>query len=168
MEDILRARIVVDERVYDNEFADVKTDAGKRPVSYDKHGVILGAIRAMWARNKGLRKPDDLVFAERVGKKLDRHNLLHRHLKPVGESVSLEKTIDFRCFRTTHARLMPRFGARPEVAGDNMGHSGSSGSIRSMCIQRRDGASALKPHPRSLKPCSQNRTGKEGKEPRFR
>lgn len=127
--DILADRIVVDERVYDNEFDDVKTDAGKREVPYDKHGVILGAIRAMWARNKEFRKPNDLVFANRVGKALDRHNLLHRHVKPVAERLGLDRTIDFRSFRTMHASLMRRFGARLEVARDNMGHAGSSGSI---------------------------------------
>jgi len=127
--DILRDRIVVDERVYDNEFDDVKTDAGRREVPYDKHGIILGAIRQMWDHNKKFRKPDDLVFANRVGRALDRHNLLHRHVKPVAERLGLSKTMDFRSFRTMHASLMRRFGARLEVARDNMGHAGSSGSI---------------------------------------
>ena len=63
--DILRDRIVVDERVYDNEFDDVKTEAGKREVPFDKHGVILAAVQRMWARNKKFRKPDDLIFANR-------------------------------------------------------------------------------------------------------
>jgi len=127
--DILRDRIVVDERVYDNEFDEVKTDAGKREVPFDKHGVLLAAVQRMWASNKMFRKPEDLVFANKVGKPLDRHNLLNRHLKPVAEKLGLPKTIDFRSFRTMHASLMRRFGARLEVARDNMGHAGSSGSI---------------------------------------
>jgi integrase len=127
--DILRDRIVVDERVYDNEFDDVKTDAGKREVPFDKHGVILAAVQRMWASNKEFRKPDDLIFANRSGNALDRHNLLHRHVKPVAEKLGIQKTIDFRSFRTMHASLMRRFGARLEVARDNMGHAGSSGSI---------------------------------------
>lgn len=127
--DILCDRIVVNERVYDNEFDEVKTAAGKREVPYDKHGVILGAIRQMWGRNKTFRQPDDLVFANRVGKPLDRHNLLHRQVKPVAEALGMPRTIDFRSFRTMHASLMRRFGARLEVARDNMGHAGSSGSI---------------------------------------
>jgi integrase len=57
--DILRDRIVIDERVYDDEFDDVKTDAGKREVPFDKHGVILAAVKRMWAANKMFRKPDD-------------------------------------------------------------------------------------------------------------
>ena len=127
--DILRDRIVVDERVYDDEFDDVKTEAGKREVPFDKHGVILAAIQRMWVRNKTFRKPDDLVFANREGKALDRHNLLHRHVKPVAESLGVDRTVDFRSFRTMHASLMRRYGARLEVARDNMGHAGSTGSI---------------------------------------
>jgi integrase len=127
--DILRDRIVVDERVYDDEFDEVKTFAGDREVPFDRHGVILAAIQRMWASNKKFRRPDDLVFANRLGRPLDRHNLLHRHLKPVAVKLGLPPTIDFRSFRTMHASLMRRFGARLEVARDNMGHAGTSGSI---------------------------------------
>jgi len=74
--DILCDLIVVDERVYDDEFDDVKTEAGKREVPFDKHGVILAAVLRMWASNKKFRKRDDLVFANKFGKPLDRHNLL--------------------------------------------------------------------------------------------
>jgi integrase len=127
--DILRDRIVVDERVYDNEFDEVKTDASKREVPFDKHGIFLTAVQRMWASNQKFRKSDNLAFANEVGKPLDRHNLLNRHVKPVAEKLGLPKTIDFRSFRTMHASLMRRFGARLEVARDNMGHAGSSGNI---------------------------------------
>jgi integrase len=127
--DILPDRIIVDERVYDDEFDDVKTEAGEREVPFDRHGVILGAIQVMWDRNKDFRKPDDLVFANAKGNPLDRHNLLHRHLKPVATKLGLPTTIDFRSFRTMHASLMRRMGGRLEVARDNMGHAGSTGSI---------------------------------------
>jgi integrase len=50
--DILPDRIVIDERVYDNEFDDVKTEAGEREVPFDRHGVVLGAIKVMWERNQ--------------------------------------------------------------------------------------------------------------------
>jgi hypothetical protein len=50
-------------------------------------------------------------------------------VKPVAEKLGLPKTIDFRSFRTMHASLMRRYGARLEVARDNMGHAGSTGSI---------------------------------------
>jgi hypothetical protein len=98
-------------------------------VPFDKHGVILAAIQRFWASNKKNRLPDDLVFANKAGKALDRHNLLHRHVKPVAEKLGIDRTVDFRSFRTMHASLMRRYGARLEVARDNMGHSGSTGSI---------------------------------------
>jgi len=50
-------------------------------------------------------------------------------VKSVADKLGLPKTVDFRSFRTMHASLMRRFGARLEVARDNMGHAGSSGSI---------------------------------------
>jgi integrase len=127
--DILRDRIVVDERVYDDEFDDVKTEAAKREVPFDKHGVILAAVKRLWERNTKFRKPDDLVFANKSGKPLDRHNLLHRHVKVIAEKLGLPKTVDFRSFRTMHASLMRSIGARLEIARDNMGHAGSTGSI---------------------------------------
>ncbi len=101
------------------------TDAGKREVPLDRHGVILGALQVMWGRNKKFRKPDDLVFANEVGKPLDRHNLLYRHLRKAADESELPGEIDFRSFRTMHAA----HGGRLEVARDNMGHAGSTGSI---------------------------------------
>jgi len=62
--DILRDRIVVDERVYDDEFDDVKTDVGKREVQSDNFGVILATVQQMWAVNKKFRKPGDLLFSQ--------------------------------------------------------------------------------------------------------
>jgi len=107
----------------------VKTDAVNREVPLDRHGVILGALKTMWDRNKNFRKPDDLVFANEKGNPLDRHNLLHRHLKKAAAALGLPKDLDFRSFRTMHASLMRRMGGRYEVARDNMGHAGGSGSI---------------------------------------
>ena len=106
----------------------VKTEAGEPEVPLDRHGGILGALQIMWERNKKFRKPDDLVFANRVGNPLDRHNLLHCHLKPVAKKLELLNGIDFRSFRTMHASLMRRMG-RLEIARDNMGHAGGTGSI---------------------------------------
>jgi integrase len=126
---ILPDRIIVDERVYDNEFDEVKTEAGKREVPFDRHGVILAALQRMWVKNTKFRKPDDLVFANKAGKPLDRHNLLHRHVKKTAEKLQVSSGVDFRSFRTMHASLMRRYGARLEVARDNMGHAGSTGSI---------------------------------------
>ena len=111
------------------EFDDVKTEAGNREVPFDRHGIILAAFQRMWARNTKFRKRNDLVFANELGKPLDRHNLLHRHLKKTALKLGLPKEIDFRSFRTMHASLMRRMGGRLEIARDNMGHAGSTGSI---------------------------------------
>ena len=43
---------IADERVYDDVFDDVKKDAGKREVPFDRQGVIFAAIKRMWAGNK--------------------------------------------------------------------------------------------------------------------
>jgi integrase len=67
--------------------------------------------------------PEDLVFANRAGKPIDRRNLLNRQIKPTAKKLGLPKEIDFRSFRTMHSSLMLRTGARPEVTRDNMGHA---------------------------------------------
>ena len=87
--DCLPDRIVVDERVYDDEFDDVKTERGEREVPLDRHGVILGVLQIMWDRNKKFRKPNDLMFANEMGKPLDLHTLLHRHLKKAAQTLGL-------------------------------------------------------------------------------
>lgn len=118
-------RISIIERVYDGEFDDVKTDAGEREVPLDSAGMIAAALRTTWERSK-FHGVEDLVFANKAGNSLDTHNLLHRHIKPAAIKLGLPRTIDFRSFRTMHASLMRRTGARPEVARDNMGHSQTS------------------------------------------
>lgn len=118
-------RIHIVERVYDREFDDVKTEAGEREVPFDSIGAIASAVRRTWDRSK-FHGPDDLIFANKAGRPLDTHNLLHRHIKPSALKLGLPRTVDFRSFRTMHASLMRRTGARPEVARDNMGHSETS------------------------------------------
>jgi hypothetical protein len=116
-------RIQIIKRVYDGEFDDVKTEAGEREVPFDTFGAIAGALRRTWDRSK-FHAPEDLVFANKAGKPLDTHNLLQRHIKPAAIKLGLPRTIDFRSFRTMHASLMRRTGARPEVTRDNMGSRG--------------------------------------------
>lgn len=114
-------RITVEERVYEGEFDDVKTDAGEREVPFDKRGLMKSALIGRWNASKH-RQPDDLVFATRKGGPLGRRNLL-RHIKPAAIHLGLSKAVDFRSFRTMHSSLMLREGARPEVVRDNMGHA---------------------------------------------
>ena len=125
--DILSDRIVIDERLYDDDLDDPKTLHGNREVPFDQQGVIKAALAGMWAQSR-FRKPDDFVFATRNGTPTERRNVL-RHLKAAAKELKLGKTIDFRSFRTMHASLMRRTGARAEVTRDNMGHSECATSL---------------------------------------
>ncbi len=119
--DILSDRIVIDERLYDDDLDDPKTLHGNREVPFDQQGIIRAALTETWAKTK-FRAADDFVFATRNKTPTERRNVL-RHLKQAAKELKLGKTIDFRSFRTMHASLMRRTGARAEVARDNMGHS---------------------------------------------
>ena len=119
--DILEDCIVIDERLYDGDLDDPKTLHGNREVPFDERGVMKAALGRIWQQSKH-RKQDDFVFATRLGTPTERRNVL-RHLKSTTKQLGLPKGIDFRSFRTMHASLMRRTGARPEVARDNMGHS---------------------------------------------
>jgi integrase len=118
---IFKNAIHVEERLYDGEFDDVKTEAGDRFIPLDSRGQIDGALNRTWNRSK-FHQPDDLGFCTRDGKPLERRNLL-RHLKKAALDLGLPKTLDFRSFRTMHSSLMRREGVRLEVVRDNMGHS---------------------------------------------
>ena len=122
LETHLEDRLAIEERVYDGEFDDVKTDAGHREVPFDERGVIRRTLER--CRNMArFLEPEDLVFANRAGNPIDRHNLLNRQIKPTALKLGLPNGIDFRSFRTMHSSLMLRTGARPEVTRDNMGHA---------------------------------------------
>jgi integrase len=114
-------RITVEERVYEGEFDDVKTDAGERQVPFDRCGLMKGALIGRWNASKH-RETNDLVFCTRKGGALGWRNLL-RHIKAAASQLGLSKAVDFRSFRTMHSSLMLREGARPEVVRDNIGHA---------------------------------------------
>jgi len=125
--DILGDRIIIDERLYDDDLDDPKTLHGNREVPFDQQGIIKAALARIWAKTK-FRNADDFVFATRNGTPTERRNVL-RHLKAAAKELKLGKTIDFRSFRTMHASLMRRTGARAEVTRDNMGHSECATSL---------------------------------------
>ena len=129
-------RLVIVERVYDGEFDDVKTDAGHREVPFDQRGVIAEVMKRCRARNKFLG-PEDLVFANRAGRPIDRHDLLNRQIKVTALKLGLPREIDFRSFRTMHCSLMLRTGARPGVTRDNMGHANIDVTQNVYCAYRK-------------------------------
>jgi integrase len=107
---------------YEGEFDDTKTDAGRRSVPLDSHGILRGVLDAAWQRSKH-RNPGDLVFTNAKGGPVNRRNLLRRQLKPTIKKLGLPASTDFRSFRTMHSSLMSSIGVRPEVTRDNMGHA---------------------------------------------
>ena len=115
-------RIEIVERFYEGEFDDTKTDAGRRSVPLDSHGILRGVLDAAWQRSKH-RNPGDLVFTNAKGGPVNRRNLLRRQLKPTIKKLGLPASTDFRSFRTMHSSLMSSIGVRPEVTRDNMGHA---------------------------------------------
>jgi len=119
---VLGDRLAIVERVYEGAFDDVKTDAGNREVPFDQRGLLVQALERS-RKTAQFLGPEDLVFANRAGKPIDRRNLLNRQIKPTAKKLGLPKEIDFRSFRTMHSSLMLRTGARPEVTRDNMGHA---------------------------------------------
>ena len=114
-------RITVEERLYEGEFDDVKTDAGELEVPFDKRWLMKSALVGRWNASKH-RQRDDLAFGTRKGGPLGRRTLL-RHIKAAAIQLGLSRAVDFRSFRTMHSSLMLREGARPEVVRDNMGHA---------------------------------------------
>jgi integrase len=119
--DILSDRIIIDERLYNKDLDDPKTLNGNREVPLDSQGIMKAALSQIWEKTK-FQKPEDFVFATRNGTPTERRNVL-RHLKDAARELKLPKGVDFRSFRTMHASLMRRTGARAEVTRDNMGHS---------------------------------------------
>jgi integrase len=120
--DIRNDRIVIDERLYEDDLDEPKTNSGNREVPFDRQGILQEAVTRIWAKSK-FHKPEDFVFCSRNGTPLGRRNILKRQIKPTAKKLGLPGQIDFRSFRTMHSSLMGRAGARAEVIRDNMGHS---------------------------------------------
>jgi integrase len=112
-------RIQIQERFYEGQFDDTKTDAGDREIPLN--AAMRKCLEAAWKDTK-YRKPNDLVFCARNGAPLNRRNLLKRHLKPTLKKLNLPHCT-FHNLRHLHSSLSMRTGASPEVTRDNMGHS---------------------------------------------
>jgi integrase len=115
-------RIEIAERLYEGEFDDTKTDAGRRSIPLDSFGILRGVLDLVWERSRH-RNPEDLVFTNSKGGPVNRRNLVRRQLKPTLKKLGLPASVDFRSFRTMHSSLMSSIGVRPEVTRDNMGHA---------------------------------------------
>jgi hypothetical protein len=54
-------RIEVVERIYEGEFDDPKTDAGRRSIPLNSFGILRGVLEAAWQQSRR-RNPGELVF----------------------------------------------------------------------------------------------------------
>jgi hypothetical protein len=48
-------RIEIVERFYEGEFDDTKTDAGRRNIPLDSHGILRAVLDAAWQRSKPMQ-----------------------------------------------------------------------------------------------------------------
>jgi len=81
-------RVEIVERFYEGEFDDTKTDAGRRSIPLDSHGILGAVLDAAWRRSQ-YRKPDDLIFTNAKGSPVNRRNLLRRHLNTTVKKLAL-------------------------------------------------------------------------------
>ncbi len=68
--DIRNDRIVIDERLYEDDLDEPKTNSGNREVPFDRQGILQEAVTRIWAKSK-FHKPEDFVFCSRNGTPLD-------------------------------------------------------------------------------------------------
>jgi hypothetical protein len=75
-------RTEIVERFYEGEFDDTKTDAGRRSIPVDSHGILRAILDASWQRLK-YRKPGRSHFHQRKGRPREPAQFAaRRHLKP--------------------------------------------------------------------------------------
>ncbi len=68
--------------------------------------MVSAALQRMGERNKKFRKPDDLVFANRLGNALDRHNLLNRRIKKTVAKLGCRRRSERRSDRCANWRVL--------------------------------------------------------------
>jgi len=65
-----------------------------------------------------------LVFATPMGQPLDKHNLVHRHFKPILEAAGLPKELRLYDLRHSCATLLLAAGENAKVVSERLGHAG--------------------------------------------
>jgi integrase len=65
-----------------------------------------------------------LVFATPMGQPLDKHNLVHRHFKPILAAAGLPKELRLYDLRHSCATLLLAAGENAKVVGERLGHAG--------------------------------------------
>ncbi len=108
---------------------ETKTAGSRRTIPLPSSVMrALSAHRAQQAEEQlraGVRYEDhDLVFATLTGQPLDKHNLVHRHFKPILEAAGLPKTLRLYDLRHSCATLLLVAGENAKVVAERLGHAG--------------------------------------------
>ena len=109
----------VTETVYDGIFDRPKTSRSVRVIP-----IAEGCIDILKCLQSSKNNPDDLVFANRNSRPLDRRNLLNRDIKPVSKKLELPN-ISWHCFRHCNATLLDSVGTPLGTVQALLGHGSS-------------------------------------------
>lgn len=110
------------------ELAETKTERSRRTIPLPAR--TIDALRSHRARQGEERlklgeawQDNGLVFPDRTGEPLDRHNLLSRHFKPILKRASLPASIRLYDLRHTCATLLLTAGVHAKVVSERLGHA---------------------------------------------
>ncbi len=109
--------IRVDERLYDGEFDDPKTEDSVR--EHDLAPAVLRVLKKRAAKTGAT--PDALVFATRTGRPLDRRTLLRRQFKPACKKLGMNG-VNWHTLRHTYVTAHDTLRTPLGVVQDSVGH----------------------------------------------
>jgi len=115
--DFMNHTLHIAESVYDGHFDTPKSQRSARTIPLsDEACVRLERLRTKDAQ------PGDLVFRTKIGRPLNRHNLLRRHLRPACEELNIPR-IGWHSLRHSHATLLDATGAPLGTVQALLGHA---------------------------------------------
>jgi integrase len=115
--DFMHGAIRVREAVSEGRFTTLKTRSSRRDVPISE--PVRDALLALHSANA---RPEDLVFASRVGTPISPQNLGNRVLRPTCRTLGLP-VVGWHSFRHTHATLLAEVGESLKTAQAILGHS---------------------------------------------
>lgn len=108
----------------DQGFTEPKTESSRRSISMSPELVNI----LMEHGGNSDRKPDDLVFPNKVGGPMDRGNLIQRGFYPALEGAGLRR-IRFHDLRHTYATCLIALGENVKFIQASMGHANISTTL---------------------------------------
>jgi integrase len=100
-----------------------KTESSQKPVPLHP---MLGEALLTWRRTCRFTGVDDWIFASRLHKGRRRYwgaCILRKYVRPVAESLNIQKRIGWHTFRHTYSTLLRSVGAEFKVMQELMRHS---------------------------------------------